>query len=400
MNSELKYISVSSQDFAKFLLVSWTVMAASNVRYAFLAEWYDPNAALMRKYQLLFYPEDSSVEMFDIKNRRLFLKRSNINGLKLQDIFIGAIINVHSRQLTIVDYGDQFTSSQLKSKNEKTLAMIKPDAISQMGTIIDMIQQDGFIICQAKMVQLSRAEASHFYAEHSSKPFFPYLLEFVTSGPVIAMELKGENAVTKWRNLLGPTDSATARKEKPVSVRAKFGTDNTKNAAHGSDSDISAEREIDFFFGSGRQNTAKFSNCTLCVVKPHAIAEGLTGRIIQNIQEAGFEISAMQMTHLERANAEEFHEVYKGVVNEYKQMVDELCSGPSMALEICTSDPDAPKNFREFVGPADPEIARHLRPRTLRAKFGKDKIKNAVHCTDLPDDGLLEVKYFFTILDH
>jgi nucleoside-diphosphate kinase len=59
---------------------------------------------------------------------------------------------------------------------------------------------------------------------------------------------------------------------------------------------------------------------------------------------------------------------------------------------------DAPRVFREFVGPSDPEIARHLRPHTLRALFGKDKIKNSVHCTDLPDDGMLEVEYFFRIL--
>jgi nucleoside-diphosphate kinase len=60
---------------------------------------------------------------------------------------------------------------------------------------------------------------------------------------------------------------------------------------------------------------------------------------------------------------------------------------------------DAPKTFREFVGPSDPEVARRLRPRTLRALFGRTKAQNAVHCTDLPEDGLLEVEYFFKILD-
>jgi len=279
--------------------------------------------------------------------------------------------------------------------------MIKPDAVSQMGSIIDMIHQEGFLICQAKMVRLSRDEASKFYAEHQGKPFYNYLVEFITSGPVVAMELKSTNGIDKWRTLLGPTDSATARNKAPMSIRAKFGTDNTKNAAHGSDSPASAEKEVDFFFGgrtfSGK-NTATFSDCTLCIVKPHAITEGLTGKIISAITSKGFEISALQMFHLERANAEEFHEVYKGVVNEYKSMVEELCCGPCVAMEIRA--PDAPVTFRDFVGPADPEIARHLRPGTLRAMFGKDKIKNAVHCTDLPEDGLIEVQYFFKVLDH
>ncbi|KAK2573756.1 Nucleoside diphosphate kinase 7 [Acropora cervicornis] len=347
-------------------------MAASDERYAFLAEWYDSRAALMRKYQLLFYPNDRSVEMYDIKNRRLFLKRSLIDGLELHHLFIGAIINIHSRQLTITDYADQRTSNLLRNKNEKTLAMIKPDAVSQMGGIIDMIHQEGFHICEAKMVRLSS-----------------YLMEFVTSGPVVAMELKGANAIDKWRTLLGPTDSATARNEAPLSIRAKFGTDNTKNAAHGSDSSKSAEREIDFFFG-GRtfigKNTATFSDCTLCVIKPHAIIEGLTGKIISAITSKGFEISALQMYHLERANSEEFLEVYKGVVDEYKSMVEELCCGSCLAMEI-RSQGDVPIAFRDFVGPPDPEIARHLRPGTLRAMFGNDKIKNSV-------------QYFFKVLDH
>ncbi|CAH2220401.1 nucleoside diphosphate kinase 7 [Pelobates cultripes] len=80
-----------------------------------------------------------------------------------------------------------------------------------------------------------------------------------------------------------------------------------------------------------------------------------------------------------------------------QEMVAELCCGPCVALEVCQTD--APQRFREFCGPADPEIARHLRPKTLRAEFGKTKIKNAVHCTDLPEDAALEVQYFFKILD-
>lgn len=79
-------------------------------------------------------------------------------------------------------------------------------------------------------------------------------------------------------------------------------------------------------------------------------------------------------------------------------MVVELCVGPAIALEI-TKGEDVAKEFRDFVGPSDPEIARHLRSHTLRAQFGIDKVKNAVHCTDLPDDALLEVKYFFSILN-
>ena len=368
-------------------------------RYAFIAEWYDPNASLIRRYQLLFYPGDSSVEMFDIKNRRLFLKRSKCEHMNLKNLFIGAIVNIHSRQLTIIDYGDEFTTKRLKEKKEKTLGIIKPDCLSKLGDIFDRVTSEGILICQAKMVQLSPKEAGEFYAEHVGKPFFERLINFMTSGPIVAFEITGEEAVTKWREIIGPTDSAVARQDAPRSIRAQFGTDTTRNACHGSDSPESSKREIEFFFGpkSRHKNTARFGDCTLGIIKPHAVMDGLAGKIIKEITAAGLQVTALQLHYMEKANADEFYEVYKGVVAEYNSMVEELTSGPCIAMEISGSNAHA--TFRELVGPVDPEIARHLRPHTLRAKFGQDKLRNALHCTDLPDDNILEVEYFFKILD-
>ncbi|XP_055480583.1 nucleoside diphosphate kinase 7 isoform X2 [Psammomys obesus] len=317
-------------------------------RFAFLAEWYDPNASLCRRYELLFYPADGSVEMHDVKNRRTFLKRTKYEDLRVEDLFIGNRVNVFSRQLVLVDYADQYTARQLGSRKENEL------------------------------------------------------IQFVTSGPVIAMEILRDDAICEWKKLLGPANSGLARTEAPESIRALFGTDSIKNAAHGPDSFASAAREMELFFpssgGCGPKNTAKFTDCTLCIIKPHAINEGLLGKILMAIRDACFNISAIQMFNMDRANVEEFYEVYKGVVSEYTEMVTELYSGPCVAIEIQQNN--AAKTFREFCGPADPEIARHLRPKTLRAVFGKTKIQNAVHCTDLPEDGLLEVQYFFKILDN
>uniref|UniRef100_A0A9J7ZNC8 Nucleoside diphosphate kinase n=1 Tax=Cyprinus carpio carpio TaxID=630221 RepID=A0A9J7ZNC8_CYPCA len=339
-------------------------------RFAFLAEWYDPSAALLRRYQLLYYPKDGSVEMFDMKNQRTFLRRTKFDELHPEDLFVGNRVNIFSRQLNLTGYGDQYTANKLGSKKERTLAMIKPDAVTKVGNIIQMIYDANLIVTKAKMTKLTWKQAADFYMEHQSKSFFNNLVQFVSSGSVIAMELMGDEAVTTWRKVLGPTDSGVAQKDAANSLRGQFGTDGTKNAGHGSDSLASAARELEFFFpsttGHGPSNTAKYSDCTCCIIKPHAISEALTGKILKSIIENGFEISALQMN-----------------------MVDELCSGPCMALEIHATD--APRTFREFCGPADPEIARHLRPATLRALYGKNKVQNAVHCTDLPDDGILEV---------
>lgn len=112
-------------------------------------------------------------------------------------------------------------------------------------------------------------------------------------------------------------------------------------------------------------------------------------------------ITALQMFSLDAVNASEFLEVYKGVVppGEFGSMLDELTSGPFVAMELADPDGANPVDpIREIAGPADPEIARMLRPNSIRAKFGLNKIQNAVHCTDLEEDGPLEVSYFFTIL--
>ncbi|KAI1899645.1 hypothetical protein AGOR_G00063920 [Albula goreensis] len=370
-------------------------------RFALLAEWYDPTAALLRRFQLLFYPRDGSVEMFDMKNQRTFLRRTKYEELNQEDLFVGNRVNIFSRQLSLIGYGDQYTASKLGSKKERTLAMIKPDAVTKIGDIIQMVYDANLIITKAKMTKLSWKQAADFYSEHQSKSFFNNLMQFVTSGPVVAMEVMGDEAVSIWRKILGPTDSESARKDAPNSLRAQFGTDGTKNAAHGSDSLASAARELEFFFpsttGHGPSNSATYTDCVCCIIKPHAISEALTGKILASITKAGFEISALQMFTMERANAEEFFEVYKGVVDEYTSMVSELCSGPCMALEI--KGTEVSRTFREYCGPADPELARHLRPSTLRAQYGKTKVQNAIHCTDLPEDGILEVQYFFKILD-
>ena len=136
------------------------------------------------------------------------------------------------------------------SEVEKTLAIIKPDAVALGHTeaILQDIARDGFVVVAQQFVHLSEAQASVFYGEHAGKGFFAGLVEFMTSGPCCALVLAKVGAIADWRALMGPTNSFTAKETKPNSLRGKFGTDGTKNACHGSDSPSSADREIRFFF--------------------------------------------------------------------------------------------------------------------------------------------------------
>mmetsp|Transcript_33463 Transcript_33463/g.38423 ORF Transcript_33463/g.38423 Transcript_33463/m.38423 type:complete len:118 (+) Transcript_33463:788-1141(+) len=114
------------------------------------------------------------------------------------------------------------------------------------------------------------------------------------------------------------------------------------------------------------------------------------------ILDEGFEISAMEMLNLDTPTAEEFFEVYKGVLPEFLPLVEHLTTGPCIVLEI--RQENAVQSFRKFCGPHDPEIAKTLRPGTIRAVYGEDRVCNAIHCTDLQEDGVIECEYFFSIL--
>ncbi|XP_069689055.1 nucleoside diphosphate kinase homolog 7 isoform X2 [Periplaneta americana] len=377
-----------------------------NSRYSFNLEWHDTDASIIRTFLLFYYKVDGTIELYDTKHHRMFLKRTKCDTVTLGDLHIGATVSIFSRQMKVASFGDEYTQIQLGVLKQRTFVMLKPDITDKMGQVLKLIIENGFKITKLKMAQMTKEHALTFYEEHKGKPFLPFLIEYMTSGPVVAMELLADNGVKKWRELLGPTDSEQARKDAPSSIRARFGKDKSYNAAHGSDSCESAERELDIFFPESQiaryespRSTVTFKNTTCCIIKPHAVQEGLVGDIISEIQENGFKITALQMFYMEHPNAEEFYEVYKGVVAEYSGMVSQLISGPCVVMEVTGPDSDTPSRFRAFVGPSDPELARKLRPNTLRARYGKTKVQNAVHCTDLPEDGLLEVEYFFKLLE-
>ncbi len=166
----------------------------------------------------------------------MFLKRCEYPGVTIDELYLGAIITVYARQLKVVDYGDVFTRKQFECKRSRTLAIIKPDAYAHIGKIIDAIYKNEFTINKMKMLKWSPEQAQGFYAEHKGKPFFDSLVAFMSGDVIVAMELVADRAVEKWRELIGPTNSLTARSSAPNSLRALFGTDGSKNAVHGSDS--------------------------------------------------------------------------------------------------------------------------------------------------------------------
>ena len=132
---------------------------------------------------------------------------------------------------------------------EMTLSIIKPDAVAKnvIGKIEQRFEDAGLKIVASKMLHLNIEKAQGFYAEHEGKPFFNALVEFMTSGPVIVQVLAGENAITLNRELMGNTNPKEAE---AGTIRADFAESIDANAVHGSDSPVSAQREIAYFFES------------------------------------------------------------------------------------------------------------------------------------------------------
>ena len=130
---------------------------------------------------------------------------------------------------------------------ERTLSIIKPDAVAKnvIGEIYARFEKAGLKIIAARMMHLSQAEAEGFYAVHKERPFFKDLVKFMTSGPVLAQALEGENAIAKNRELMGATDPKKADKG---TIRADFADSIDANAVHGSDAAETARNEIAYFF--------------------------------------------------------------------------------------------------------------------------------------------------------
>jgi len=243
-----------------------------------------------------------------------------------------------------VEYADSFTAGTFEKNAQTTVALVKGGAISSMGRIIDAINGSGFVISEIALVNGE-----------------------------LAINVTGDTSSSAYSSLLDQI-----------------------NAQLGAGSVVSGSADI---FAGPKPSVPLIESSTLVLIRPHAVKAGMLGRMIDQIMGSGFRVLNLKMVQLSRPNANEFLEVYKGVVPECVDWVEELASGKSVAMQLVHEKQETTVlAARELCGAHDPEIANHLHPHSLRAQYGESKVKNAVHCTDLPEDGPLEVDYFFNLL--
>ena len=256
-------------------------MSMTSPRLSFIVEHYDTLAQMVKKYQLFYYPEDASIEMYDIKNQRIFLKRIINPEVKTTSLYLGSEISIYSRQYKIIAFADEFTKKTLENVRTSVFALILPSAYMIIGKIIDIIQRNGFLINKLKMNKLSSKEASNFLKIHNSNEITP---EFLGSDFVVGMELVKSNAVAEIEKLAKEEINNLVKENTPVMIYS-----NDLNLA---------KQEIGYYFSLKHQ--PQLSNCSLLVIKPHIIESGNAGKLIDIVLNEGFEISSMELFYLDK----------------------------------------------------------------------------------------------------
>ncbi len=293
--------------------------------------------------------------------------------------------------------------------------MLNASALPYMGTVWSAVNRSGLKVTNLRTVRLTESDAS---------TIFDVCPAGVVDCLAATMELVGPSATAVWNDvvedlcrslpssaasgIIGAASSQESERclgtffgagyQGRASRAPKFGSTAAAGFAAAGASSLSVDAPT-----ARRPTACMDSFVTTLVVLPHIVTRGACGEVLSALQqclqketEDPLSITAMQMFDLELITAEEFLEVYQHVAPEYGEMTAQLSSGLCLAVEIRGAN--AVSRIRRLCGPRDVDIAKQIRPESLRAQFGKSTVQNAVHCTDLEEDGSTESEYFFSVL--
>jgi len=271
---------------------------------------------------------------------------------------------------------------QAKKRLQRTLAIIRPDALRlHKDEILKKINEMGMVIAMQKEIELNESQVEAFYRDHVDQPYFPQLVKQMTCGPILALCLAHDDAVSQWKSVLGPKGVDEIPNE-PDSLRAQFHVENAEmNMLHGSDSPANAENELRAFFEMDQ---------TLAVIKPEAYEQ--QELVIKKLEEAGFMVSHRKSMNL---TEDIVSELYKNKHDSdfYQDLISQMTKGPS--LMVVLSAEDSIKKLRKHLGPVDPKLARRKQRSTLRAHFGYDILRNGVHAVSNEKEARENIELFF-----
>ncbi|NXY46803.1 TXND3 protein, partial [Ceuthmochares aereus] len=267
-----------------------------------------------------------------------------------------------SRQLAF--FFPNFAKTHTNQKVERTLALIRPSLLKERRS---KINGAGFEIAMQKEIILSEEKIRDFYKEHENQDYFPVLLEQMTTGPTLVLALSGENAIAHWRDLLGPKTIERTKKENPDSLHAKYAVDNVSSGQlHGSSTPNDAQKEFGFFFPQEH---------TLVLIKLTA-AKKQKDDITQKVKDGGFNISKITEKALTCDMVAQFYAHHNGKPF-FEDLLNCMTEGPSVIMVLTKKN--AVEEWRQLIGPTNPDIAKQISPESIQAQFAQDILHNAVH---------------------
>lgn len=312
---------------------------SDGLRYAFHAEFYDTQAELIKYYLITHFPEDNTTTIYDMKQRRVFLRRMELSSIFTKDFYLGNCVTIYGRKFVLAKYADEFTKNQLSWDNEEYTFQVPLDA--NFGNVLTAITNQNLSVKK--------------------------LMSFVNiqNQPFVGINVVGSGSRGIVENSISNQIPLTITKEMNSSAKSPL--------------------------------CAKF--VTSAVIKPHALRENCFATIISEICKE-WTITAVKTINFSVEEAREYLEVYNGVVDEFRPLVDEMTSSKAIALEIYKeNEENIVSKFREFLGPRDPLVGEKVQPNCIRTKFGKDLTQNGIHSTDIEEDGLRDCTFLFQQLN-
>jgi nucleoside-diphosphate kinase len=302
---------------------------------AFVVEWLDRASSLVRVFRLNHFV-DGTIELINSVTNVCFLKRMYFSDISRIDLVIGASINLNSRQLTLRDYADEGTRKYFNSTTTRFCCLITPEEVEtgSIGQNISRIANATGKINRMKMIEVDARLSTKFAC---SRGRGVALEGFIWGGTEGFLELLASHR----------------------GVTGSFGD--------------AAESDARSCFDAPAPTASAL--VTACLIKPHIIKGQSLGACIKEIAELGFSVEALEMASLDQTSASNFFDVYKGTLPQYERLLFSMVEGPCVFVMVGGGQ-DVVESFREACGPVDPNVAKILRPKSLRARFGVDMVRN------------------------
>ena len=326
----------------------------SGLVLGFECEWFDPISQQLNILYLKYFADDNTIEI--LTSTRCMLARIYYEGVHFRDLFVGNSITVFNRLITIKKYANVGTERFMKQRETHIMVNLRSSAFAEIGSVLKLSEKYSLTIGK---VRTSEAQDCDFLIQLIGYEGDAQAQKFVDAA---MLEYKDKVSIT----LMKPAEMSQLMNGKfPLTVNE--------------------ERPA-----------------TLCLIKPHILRAKMLPDVLTSIIAQGYQIKGLCTVHLTNTVAEEIFDVYREIYPSFTAMINHMISAPCLAVYVYSDNADADFNlveeFRAFCGPLSPELATTLRPGTLRATYGNSYIENAVHVTDLAEDGHMECKYFFETL--